>query len=61
MKAKTIIVSVAFVDELTILAEAEVHITIPESGKVDPSNLVDACQRSVAHCLDELEKHLDRS
>lgn len=61
VKITTISVGVKFLSfDETTLAEAECHIALPASGKVPIGQLIDACQRSVAHCIDTLEKHLDK-
>lgn len=57
---KRIVVGVKIQESQQTIARAECAIELPASGKVDPGKLIDACQRSVAHCIDELEKHLDR-
>lgn len=59
MKVTNIIVSVDFTEKENILAHAEVHIPIEDDEPIRPSSLLDACQRSVARCIDELQKHLD--
>jgi len=41
------------------LSYAEVIIPVTNDHPLKVSELVDACQRSVAHCIDELQKHLD--
>lgn len=55
----TIVVRVALVSVNKEIAAYEVFIPVPASGQIKSSELIDACQRSVAHCVDELKKDLD--
>jgi hypothetical protein len=56
-----IVVSVAIQHKDDQLAQAEVHIPIETGQRIRAQHLTDACQRSVAHCIDELNKELDIS
>ncbi len=54
-----IIVTVEFQNKLERIAHEEVVIPVAPNQHIEVGDLVDACQRSVAHCIDELQKHLD--
>ena len=57
----SIIVKVSFEDDNTDeLASAVCVIDARNLNKVKSSDIVDACQRAVAHCVEELEKELDK-
>lgn len=56
-----IIISVELTHNGKHLVSAEVIIPLPENESIRASLLIDACQRSVAHCISELQKHLDIS
>jgi len=61
MKGVTdVVVSVAFHHDKEELTRAEVVIPIPHGKTVRAGILIDACQRSVAHCIDELQKDIER-
>lgn len=61
MKIKQIVVTVEF---RTGDAESSVRqscaIDASDVNKIRVADLTDACQRAAAHCIDELEKHLDK-
>lgn len=62
MKSVTdIIISVELTHEGEHLTSAEVLIPIPKHGKLQVGIVIDACQRAVSHCVEELQKHLDLS
>ena len=54
-----VVVSVTFNDQGKTLARAEVSVLLVPGEPLRVGLLVDACQRSVAHCIDELQKDLD--
>jgi hypothetical protein len=59
---KSIIIQVSLEDENTDSIAKEVcAIEVEDIRKVRASDLTDACQRAVAHCIDELQKDLDIS
>jgi len=61
MKGVTdVVVSVAFYHRKVKLTQAEVSIPMPIGKAVHAGLLIDACQRSVAHCVDELQKDMKR-
>jgi len=41
------------------IAQAECHIPLSPGEIIRADCLVDACQRSVSHCIDELQDKLD--
>ncbi|MCK5644193.1 MAG: hypothetical protein KAJ19_25565 [Gammaproteobacteria bacterium] len=61
MKIDTIVVEVRLLDGEKELKRAECFIPITPGEPLRAGKLMDACQRSVAHCLDELQKELDFS
>ncbi len=61
MLVDTIVVEVRLLKGLKHLKSAECFIPIVKGEPLRAGDLMDACQRSVAHCLDELQKELDFS
>ena len=61
MKIETIVIKVSLEDDNTdTVASATCLIDAHDISKVKPSDITDACQRAVAHCVDELQNHLDK-
>lgn len=59
MKIETIVVTVTFEDEGTHkIASASCAIKVGDVNEIRVVDLTDACQRAVAHCIDELEPNL---
>ena len=55
----TIIVKVELRHHSELLTEQEVHIALTPDEPIHAGKLLDACQRSVSHCIDALQKDLD--
>jgi len=58
-KITDISIQVAFLHRGEDISRAEVLIPIGDIQEIKAENLLDACQRSVAHCVEELQKVLD--
>lgn len=54
--ATKVIVRVSLLSKDQLGAFREVEIELPENRSISLPKLIDACQRSVAHCIDELSK-----
>lgn len=55
---KTIVVRVALLDDKAQEVVGQSCFIPLDKGPVQVGNIMDACQRSVAHCVDELKKEL---
>ncbi len=60
-KITEIQVTVKFFHHDEVLTHATVAIEVEPGQPIKVQHLTDACQRSVAHCIDELNKDLDLS
>ena len=57
-KVQTIVIKVSLEDDETNeLTSAVCCIDTKDIKKVRSSDIIDACQRAVAHCIDELEEN----
>lgn len=53
-----VVVSVEFQHKSQSLVSAEVEIDVPRNQEIKTRHLIDACQRAVAHAVDELNDRL---
>ncbi len=58
-KITEVLVSVEFKHNSETISKSTVSIEIEPDQAIEVRQLVDACQRSVGYCIDELKKDLD--